>query len=334
LLVWSFKLQFKELLDWPRTKLININKLIQQLKENQKFQRVLECILGLGNHLNGSTNKGEAYGFRMSDLEALSNLKSNDLNQSSFLMYITKFVKQHFPDAHSWTSDVNLLFEANGAKKSFTNTPTDIMNDIDKDIKSSEEELERVNKICAIYSNLQRNHGEPWWYKNLTAEQKNEIKNLVQENAEHDDLIEIVKNQMKTMDLITLSDLKIKNFLTWILEKEDEDKFLHVISAWELDAKLDIEDLREYYKKTEVLIAETRKCFGMGIAKASAWELLGTPFYNFAMQWDKAVQEVDTLAQAEATRQKKRAMLEKEREKKQKVYKRDTAKCSYECKKK
>lgn len=52
--------------------------------------------MALGNYLNGGTNKGQADGFSVEDLNKLSGVK--DANNKSILEYIVKVAKSQFPE--------------------------------------------------------------------------------------------------------------------------------------------------------------------------------------------------------------------------------------------
>jgi len=43
-------------------------KASQEVKNSQKLRKILEVVLALGNYLNGGTNRGGAYGFKVSFL--------------------------------------------------------------------------------------------------------------------------------------------------------------------------------------------------------------------------------------------------------------------------
>jgi diaphanous 1 len=67
------------------------------LKESVKIRDLLEQVLAIGNYLNGQTNRGGAYGFKIDSLVKLSDIKMKD-NKTTLFMYIIDIVeKKHGP---------------------------------------------------------------------------------------------------------------------------------------------------------------------------------------------------------------------------------------------
>lgn len=61
------------------------------ISENKKFHRWLEIVLAYGNYMNGSSNGGGAYGFRLDILSKIAELKSND-NKKNLMLYIVEYI--------------------------------------------------------------------------------------------------------------------------------------------------------------------------------------------------------------------------------------------------
>eukprot|EP01084_Bolivina_argentea_P147560 258155_1 len=84
---WVFKLEFelriKELIE--EINIIESAKLIIIL--SKEFKQILNIILGLGNYMNYGKKNSNAYGFCISDLNLLQEIKTRD-NRMTFLMYI------------------------------------------------------------------------------------------------------------------------------------------------------------------------------------------------------------------------------------------------------
>jgi len=60
----------------------NLINACKTLKDNTSFQRLLEYVLSIGNYMNGGTNRGCAYGFRLSALVKLVDIRSADKKQT------------------------------------------------------------------------------------------------------------------------------------------------------------------------------------------------------------------------------------------------------------
>lgn len=86
------------------------------LGSSRKFTAVLQTILALGNHLNGSTPRGQAYGFKINTItkvfdfsyllimSQLGNTKTTD-NKLTLLHYLVMVLKDQNKDALTFTND-------------------------------------------------------------------------------------------------------------------------------------------------------------------------------------------------------------------------------------
>jgi len=61
----------------------------KQVRQSKVLMKTMETVLALGNYLNGTSNRGGAYGFKLSDLGKLVQVKSAD-NKITLLHYIAK----------------------------------------------------------------------------------------------------------------------------------------------------------------------------------------------------------------------------------------------------
>merc|ERR1711953_437332 len=79
---------------------------------------------------NGSTNKGQSYGFQVDFLKNLSGTKSNkESNAGNLLMYISEQTQKHFPHAMEWISEFEMLEQPSKMD------PADFENEIDEIVK-------------------------------------------------------------------------------------------------------------------------------------------------------------------------------------------------------
>ncbi len=58
---------------------------------NKAFHTWLELFLAFGNYLNGTTNRGGAYGYKLDTLVKVNEFKTND-NKKTLLYYVMEFV--------------------------------------------------------------------------------------------------------------------------------------------------------------------------------------------------------------------------------------------------
>lgn len=76
-----------------QARLDTLSAAVDQLNDSDKFRRVLETILAIGNYMNGGTPRGGAYGFKVDTLTKLHTIKSID--QKINLMH---FVAHHLDE--------------------------------------------------------------------------------------------------------------------------------------------------------------------------------------------------------------------------------------------
>jgi hypothetical protein len=71
----------------------------------------LEVILSIGNHLNGGTKSGMAYGFKLSALKQMTGTKTID-NKSNFLEYVIGFCESKYPNIRQFIDDFKHIPDA------------------------------------------------------------------------------------------------------------------------------------------------------------------------------------------------------------------------------
>eukprot|EP01083_Nonionella_stella_P043405 117082_1 len=114
LVLWEFKMEFDDLynseiqkLHWLRT--------AHDLVHNSDDLRLMFCvILSIGNYMNGSTAKGQAYGFKLNSLSQLIRSRMVD-NSGTLLQFIYEFLdadETHYKNALNFTKDLQCLEDA------------------------------------------------------------------------------------------------------------------------------------------------------------------------------------------------------------------------------
>ncbi len=81
------------------------------LKGNDKFLKVLEYILAIGNYLNGGTNRGGAYGFRLGSLPKLGEVKSQN-GRDTLMHYLAEFIEKRDKSLLSFVEDLKSVQNA------------------------------------------------------------------------------------------------------------------------------------------------------------------------------------------------------------------------------
>ncbi|KAJ3451528.1 protein diaphanous [Anaeramoeba flamelloides] len=76
----------------------NVLSACTELRSSKSLKTTLSVILAIGNYLNGGTFRGGAYGFKLSSLPKLYNVKGNDIDSPNLLHYLGYFLKRNFPE--------------------------------------------------------------------------------------------------------------------------------------------------------------------------------------------------------------------------------------------
>ena len=70
---------------------------LEFISSNKKFHKWLEIVLAYGNYLNGATNRGGAFAYRLDILTKLAELKSND-TKKNLMSYIVEYIGDFLKD--------------------------------------------------------------------------------------------------------------------------------------------------------------------------------------------------------------------------------------------
>ena len=81
-----------------------------QLENSKKLRKVVSVVLAMGNYLNGSTNRGGAYGFKLEGLSKLSTVKTSD-NKSTLMHFLASTLEKDYPNLKDWPSDVDEVID-------------------------------------------------------------------------------------------------------------------------------------------------------------------------------------------------------------------------------
>jgi len=82
-----------------------------QVKNSEKFLKIMEIILNVGNYLNGSKANGQVNGFKLSSLSKLADVKSAD-NKTNLLDFLVEKIQTKFPDLVSFPNDLTSIKRA------------------------------------------------------------------------------------------------------------------------------------------------------------------------------------------------------------------------------
>ena len=110
-----FKRRFNERLEEAKPGFKTVLDAAHELTSSKKLHRLLEIILMIGNFMNSSSFRGNAYGFQIEALLKLSDVRTND--KGSFLHYLNHLIDKKFLELRSFPQDLQNVEKA--AKVSF-----------------------------------------------------------------------------------------------------------------------------------------------------------------------------------------------------------------------
>ncbi|RLN91225.1 hypothetical protein BBJ28_00017386, partial [Nothophytophthora sp. Chile5] len=108
---FRYKLQFENRILETQAQLDTLVAATDQVAESDKFRRVLEHILAIGNYLNGSTPRGGAYGFKLDTLTKLHALKSVD-PRVTLMNFMLHQLEEKNPEIITFAGEVPHIVEA------------------------------------------------------------------------------------------------------------------------------------------------------------------------------------------------------------------------------
>ena len=125
----------------------NLTHAIESVRTSVLFKRILEIILAVGNYLNGGTNRGGAFGFKLSTLPSLLSFRAND--GTSLTEYLVRMTRKKFKNVMKWPQEVGIVSEV-----------TDVnMKQLAVEAELLAIGLEKVNSLLAKHSPFSASDG-------------------------------------------------------------------------------------------------------------------------------------------------------------------------------
>lgn len=106
--VFSFKIQFRSQISELKNSLSVVNSAAEQIKNSEKFKRIMQTVLSLGNALNQGTARGAAVGFKLDSLPKLSETRARN-NRMTLMHYLCKILAEKMPEVLDFTKDLSSL---------------------------------------------------------------------------------------------------------------------------------------------------------------------------------------------------------------------------------
>jgi len=213
----------------------NVHLACKECRSSPKLKGIIEVILVVGNYINGGSNRGEAFGFKLISLTKLADTKTTD-NKSNLLNYIVGYLRQKKPELLDLTSDLRHVLAA--AKVPFTQVVGDVNN------------LRKESKLVAEAVSSISGKDDP---KNGPfAEKFGEFVKVVEvEMRKFDERVSTIQNQYDELCKLFAEDPKVT----------PPDEFFGLLTRFvgDLDASLKLFDFQEANKEKEIKQEEARK---------------------------------------------------------------------------
>jgi hypothetical protein len=111
----QYKLTFDEQVQYLQPDIQAVLFASKQVRSSNKFKKILEIILAIGNYLNGGGFRGGAFGFTMDTLNKLKDTKSVD-NKKTLIHYIIMYLQKDLPEIMDWYEDLPQMKHASRGK--------------------------------------------------------------------------------------------------------------------------------------------------------------------------------------------------------------------------
>jgi len=109
--LFLFKQQFPGSLIQVADQLDRVEKAVTGIRSSDHLKHLFKILLAIGNYMNGNTNKGQAYGFKLGCLSRLKQSKTAD-NSSNLLQYLVNYVGKHSPQTRGFITDIASVKDA------------------------------------------------------------------------------------------------------------------------------------------------------------------------------------------------------------------------------
>ena len=190
--IWSLISNFEAKLPGMIESLKYMKGACEEIKSNQHFKLILSVILGLGNILNGGTNRGQADGFNLDLLKKLPGTKDN--NGNSILNWICAKANRIDPSFEGFKGKFPQLEKA----AQFSNKET---NQNLVELKKMENQIERFLKDLPNDK-----------FKEKAEENLNNFKEKTKKfNENYDENLKVYKNLIKFFGYKETDDIAEKN---------------------------------------------------------------------------------------------------------------------------
>ncbi|KAL6032506.1 hypothetical protein STEG23_015519, partial [Scotinomys teguina] len=132
-----FKLQFEEQVNNIRPDIMAVSTACEEIQKSKSFSKLLELVLLMGNYMNAGSRNAQTFGFDLSSLCKLKDIKSAD-QKTTLLHFLVDICEEKHPDILHFVDDLAHLDKAS----------RDIKAHLTKDfVQSSKEQYEKLSKL-------------------------------------------------------------------------------------------------------------------------------------------------------------------------------------------
>jgi len=118
---WHFKRVFDEKFAYAQTIVSALDIATTKVRQSTKLRKVLQTILAFGNYMNGGTNRGAAFGFKLDSLLRLTEVRSDtDNGKTTAMHYIIEMLTANYPDAPQVVDDLHEFVKEAAKQKQST----------------------------------------------------------------------------------------------------------------------------------------------------------------------------------------------------------------------
>ncbi|KAK6645426.1 hypothetical protein RUM43_001703 [Polyplax serrata] len=134
----SFRQRFSEIVQEIKPDIVAGTAACEEVKRSNKFARILELILLLGNYMNSGSRNGQAFGFEISFLPKLTSTKDVD-NKTTLLHFLVETIEKKFPELLNFYEQLEHVDRA--SRVSLDNIQK-ILRQMDSSLKNLETDLQ------------------------------------------------------------------------------------------------------------------------------------------------------------------------------------------------
>ena len=81
----------------------------KETRNSKKLKAIMEYVLAVGNYMNGSTNRGECFGFKLDSLNKMLDVKSSADPKVTMMHWVQSQIEAHFPQHADLMADFTQL---------------------------------------------------------------------------------------------------------------------------------------------------------------------------------------------------------------------------------